>query len=243
MNDLPHESRADGQTPRVSVVIPSLNGARFIAQSLESVRSQTFKPLETIVVDGGSTDGTAEIARSFEGVRFIRQSGRGISGAYNTGIAEARGELIAFNACDDFWTLDKLAIQVDHLLRNPHVEFATAHVRYFVEPGLPTPANLRPELLRGPQPGRIMETLLARRSVFERVGGLNEAFAIAMDVDWYSRCGDAGVSMTMLPDVLLHRRVHGSNNSMNTAGNNREILAAMRRSLERKRSNNSAAMP
>ena len=97
-------------SPVVSVVIPLYQTERFIALSLGSVLAQTFKDFEVIVVDDGSSDKGPEIARATGDprVRVITQVNRGLAGARNTGIREARGSYIAFLDADDLWLLTKL---------------------------------------------------------------------------------------------------------------------------------------
>ena len=86
----------------VSVVIPVFNGERFLREAVESVLVQKHSPVEIIVVDDGSIDGTAGVARSFpETVRYVHQTNQGPAAARNRGIEQARGSLIAFADADD----------------------------------------------------------------------------------------------------------------------------------------------
>ncbi|HEX5852076.1 MAG TPA: glycosyltransferase, partial [Solirubrobacteraceae bacterium] len=87
--------------PSVSVIVPVYMGERFLADALDSVAAQTYAPLETIVVDDGSPDRSAEIAAGRPGVRLIRQKNQGVAAARNAGLAAARGELLAFLDQDD----------------------------------------------------------------------------------------------------------------------------------------------
>lgn len=222
-------------SPTVSVIIAVRNGARFLNEALASVRAQTYPPSEILVIDGHSTDATAAIAQADAQVTYSAQSGRGIADAYNCGIAAARGELIAFLSHDDRWTPDKLAAQVALLAQNPAVQFVTAHVKYFLEPGAAIPAGFRRELLDQEPVAHIMETLLARRAAFERVGLFDPALSTGEDVDWFARAKDWGVASAVVPRVLLHKRVHDENASLTTAENDRNLLLALKRSLERKR--------
>ena len=87
--------------PLVSIVLPVYNGERYVSQAIESVLSQTYVPTELIVVDDGSIDNSPSIARSYNEVHFIRQSNQGVAVARNSGIAAARGTIIAFISDDN----------------------------------------------------------------------------------------------------------------------------------------------
>lgn len=100
--------------PRVSVVIPCFNTERYIAATLRAVLAQTGASLEVIVVDDGSTDGSAALVeRDFPQVRLIRRANAGVAAARNTGIEAASGDWVAFCDADDIWLPGKLAAQFD----------------------------------------------------------------------------------------------------------------------------------
>lgn len=219
----------------VTVIIPVKNGERFLAQAINSVLEQDYRPFEIIVVDGQSVDRTAEIAQSFQEVRYIYQIRHGIADAWNVGIDAARGEFIAFLSHDDPWTPNKLSVQVNYLVNNPEIQYTIARVKFFLEPGCRIPPGFRKELLENDHVGRIMETLVARRSLFDLIGKFNPDLTTAEDVDWFARANDKDVPMTIIPKVLLHKRVHDTNLSMNVPTNNRDLLKALRRSIARKR--------
>jgi glycosyltransferase involved in cell wall biosynthesis len=110
------------ELPTVSVVIPCYNYGRFLAQAINSALAQLYPPVEVIVVDDGSNDNTADVARSFgERVRYIHQENRGLSGARNTGIRAAVGEWIAVLDADDIWQKDKLLLQMQFAAANSSV--------------------------------------------------------------------------------------------------------------------------
>ena len=91
------------------------------------------------------------------------------------------------------------------------------------------------ELLQQEPVAFIMETLVARRSLFERVGGFDAALPTAEDVDWFARVFDAGVVGHVCDQMLLHKRVHNSNLSLTDSDNNQRLLLSLRRSVKRKR--------
>ena len=108
--------------PRISVIIPTYNSAVFLPEAVESVLSQTFLPQEVIVVDDGSTDNTEDVLEPFRRrIHYIRQENQGPAVARNRGIAEAKGDLIAFLDADDVWVPEKTEIQVKVLRENPRI--------------------------------------------------------------------------------------------------------------------------
>jgi glycosyltransferase involved in cell wall biosynthesis len=85
----------------ISVIIPCYNGAEFLAETIESVRRQTYPPLEVIVVDDGSTDNTGEVVARYPEVKYIRQKNQGGGVARNTGLRESKGDYLVFQDQDD----------------------------------------------------------------------------------------------------------------------------------------------
>jgi glycosyltransferase involved in cell wall biosynthesis len=111
-----------GQPGLVTVVIPSFNRAYIVGQAIESVLAQTYRPVEVVVVDDGSTDDTRRVVEGYGApVRYIRQDNAGVSAARNTGLAHARGELVGLLDSDDVWLPWKLEAQVAVLRRFPEV--------------------------------------------------------------------------------------------------------------------------
>jgi len=219
----------------VSVILIVKNGAEHIADALESVHQSTIQPLEVLVVDGGSTDDTVSIAQGYPTVRVVEQQSTGIPNAYNEGIAAARGDLIAFISHDDQWLPGKLDAQVPFMEARPELLLSVTHIQHYMEEGVERPAHIRPELLEKPVPGFLMETLLARPEVFDRVGGFNADFAVSEDTDWYARVKDAGIEIGVLPETFTRKRVHGGNASMTNPDLSKLLLKAMRASIQRKR--------
>lgn len=110
--------------PLVSVIVPSYNTARYVPEAVNSILNQTYQNLEVHVIDDGSTDNTREVMQSFTSnpkVIYHYQENRGESGARNTGIRAARGELIALCDADDLWMPRKLELQVPCFKDKPEV--------------------------------------------------------------------------------------------------------------------------
>jgi glycosyltransferase involved in cell wall biosynthesis len=220
------------EKPLVSCIIPVYNGERYLAEAIESVRAQTYRPIEVIVVDDGSTDGSADIAQSYDDARYIYQPNQGVAVSRNTGIAAAQGDYVAFLDQDDRWTPDKLSVQMGYLLEHSHVDYVLARQRMFLEAGGTLPSWVRPGLLEG-EPLGFLGTLVARKTVFERIGNFDPAYQVTTDADWFFRAKDAGISMTYLDEVLLHKRIHSDNESRRARLNNVELLRIARVSIKR----------
>lgn len=225
-------------TPLVSVVMAVRNAARYLAEALDSVMAQTMDDLEIVMVDGQSTDQTATIAARYRHVRFLQQAGTGFAGAWNDGIAAARGEFVGFLDSDDRWSPSKLEQQVDALRAAPSAMGAIGRVRFFVEPGEDVPFGFRRELLEGDHVAYMPGALLGRRSLFEVVGPFGTGWGIASDIDWFARIKDRGCPLIVVPEVVIHKRVHGANLSYTTARGRAvrdEVLQLLRDSIRRQR--------
>ena len=128
----------------VSVVIPFYNSERYVARAISSVLSQGRKADEVIVVDDGSTDGTAsEVAKFGDTVKYIYQENRGASAARNTGILAAESEWIAFLDADDEWLPDYLEKQSNILISNPQLSWSIANYYTCLQNGNPSEWNDR----------------------------------------------------------------------------------------------------
>jgi glycosyltransferase involved in cell wall biosynthesis len=221
--------------PLVSVVVPAFNATRFIRDALASIVRQAYEPLEILVVDDGSSDGTAQMARSF-GARptVIEQPNRGPAAARNRGIASARGGLIAFLDTDDVWPDGKLALQVERLTKDPSLDVVLGQIRYealddrtldgirFDEPeGVLTNVNLGAGLFR--------------RNVFDRIGSFDESLRFSEDQDWFLRAREAGVRIAVMAEVTLLYRLHAGNMTRGKSPRELALAQVLKRSLDRRR--------
>ena len=134
--------------PIATIIVPAFNVAATITETLRSLLVQTFTNLELIVVDDGSSDETAAIVRSFsdDRIRMIQQANRGLAGARNTGIAQARGRYIAFCDADDLWLPEKLELHIAHLEARPDVGISFSGSRMIDEKGAPLGISQKPRL-------------------------------------------------------------------------------------------------
>ncbi|MBM3181567.1 MAG: glycosyltransferase [Chloroflexi bacterium] len=224
-----------GAKPLVSVIVVVKNGARYLASALRSVFGQDYSPFEVLVVDGQSTDDTAQIAKSWGNIRYIWQSDHGLANARNIGIQAAQGDLIAFLDYDDLWASDKLSIQVGYLENHPEILYTITYVRFLLEQNHFLRPGFKRESFETGQVGCTPSALVARRVVFERIGGFNPDFVIGCDADWFARARDNAMAMSVIPRVLLYKRIHNANLSANARTNKQELLTVIRQSIERKR--------
>lgn len=221
--------------PLVSVIIPVLNGERFVAEALRSVFAQDYRPLDVIAVDDGSTDGSAAIIQSFPEVRYIHQSNAGVAAARNVALREAKGEFIAFIDHDDQWVPHKLTRQVGRLLEAPELGFVIAREHILMD-GMETPPSwLRENALSEDLAIFIPSLLVARRSVFDAVASFDESFVNGSDTDWFCRAKDKGFRYEIIPETLVIRRVHKHNASHQLDISRREIFRALHTSIRRQR--------
>ncbi|HXM74481.1 MAG TPA: glycosyltransferase family A protein, partial [Chthoniobacterales bacterium] len=169
---------ANRELPFVSVILAVKNGAKFLRESLESVLRQSHAPLEIIVLDDQSIDETRAIVENVDSakIRYICNDPQlGIAGSRNHGIELAKGELLAFTSHDDIWLPEKLSRQYECFARDPALDVCLSHVRCFVDPHETVPPQSFPkDLVEKDVPGWVIETLVARRSAFERAGFFDE---------------------------------------------------------------------
>ena len=179
--------------PLVSIVTPSLDQARYLQESLESVRAQTYGQIEHIVVDGGSTDATLDILRQCEGLNWVSERDRGQSHALNKGFAMATGDLFGWLNADDAYVPEAVAEGVAALCQSG-AALVYADVTRVDDDGVnPRRIRSRPtfdlwtELNLGC--GIYSPAVFFTREAYEAVGGLDETLHMTMDYDLWLRIG------------------------------------------------------
>ena len=227
--------------PLVSVVIPVFNGERFLREAVQSVLDQKYSPIEIIIVDDGSTDGTATVARSFgETVRYLDQENQGPAAARNRGIEHAQGSLIAFADADDLWPSEKLELQLPYLINDPAIEIVMGRIQQ-VRLSKTVNGKTQAEEFAEPAFSVNLGSAIIRKSVFERVGLFDETMRYSEDVDWFMRAREAGAAIVTIDAVTLLYRQHEENMTRGKSMSELNVLKVLKRSLDRRRESSGLA--
>lgn len=224
--------------PSITCCIAAHNSERFVAEAIESVIRQTYRPLEVILVDDGSTDRTVAVARAYAPpVVIVEQQEAGPPATRNAAIRLARGDLVAFLDADDLWLADKLQRQGACLAANPEVGYCLTSAQVFWAPELAHEARRFDTHPRArPVPAFGASSLLARRSAFDRVGLFDEGMTFGDALEWFLRADRQGVGRAILPEVLLLRRLHAHNLTRRRRAEGRvRLVEFVKRELDRRR--------
>lgn len=211
------ESPPSGDLGLVSVLVPTHNRAALVVKALDSVHEQSYRPIELVIVDDGSTDDTADVLREWseshatDGLDVVRLEGegRGAAAARNAGIARATGSWIAFLDSDDRWEPSKLEVFARAIRANPRYGLWYSSVRWIDADGevaRPVPSGFSGDhtaRLRTRHPICGMSSVLVRRALLEEIGGLDERLPARHDVDLYFRLADR-TEFGFIPDVLVN---------------------------------------
>ena len=219
--------------PRFSVIIPAFNSAKTLARAIESVRVQSWPVHEIIVVDDGSTDATADIARQFgDKVRLIQQENSGVSVARNAGAAAATGDWLAFLDADDWYTPDRLKLHAEWIAEDSALDCLTGDYEYRDAAGKLLGTSMaqhesgRMMLAKASGAARVVmdtpaeiaafvadhfgdtHTLSVPRARFIELGGYPSGFKVCEDVHFLTRlvakCRRIGVSCQSLGVYVIH---------------------------------------
>lgn len=211
-------------TPRVSIIIPAYNAGKYVKEAVDSALAQTYKDIEVIVVDDGSTDGTRKILEPYISggkIKYLRQANKGLSGARNMGIRNAKGEYIALLDADDAFSPEKIEKQVAHLKANPACDVSYCGLYHFwdEEPDklfkldykYYSGKDVLPNLLKRSFIAPV--TVVFRRAVFDRYGFFSERIKqFAEDWELWLRLAYGGAQICFLPEILAKLRLRREGN-------------------------------
>ena len=225
-----------GSSPLISVMIGAYNAEPYLAEAIESVFAQTHRPLELIVVDDGSTDGTAAVAQAYgDRLSFAQQENGGNGAARNRALQLATSDYFAFLDADDRFTPQKLELQLAALDADPGLDVVFGHVQEFVSPEIAEDVKAQ---IRNPapvSPWTSPNLMLIRRDSFNRVGPFSATLRVGVTVDWFARATEAGLTTRVLQDVVLERRLHGQNNGVREQGKRLQYVEVLKASIDRRR--------
>jgi glycosyltransferase involved in cell wall biosynthesis len=206
--------------PAITIVTPCLNAAATLPATLASVRSQDHPEVEHIVVDGGSTDGTVELLRQAEGVKWVSEPDRGLAHALNKGIAMATGEIVGELNADDLYVAGTLRTVAATLALRPEALWLTGYCPIIDAAGneIRKPVTAYKNLLLRHYSFGLYLThnfisapaTFFRRSVLEAVGGFDERYRISVDYDLQLRVARLGDPVVLDRDLARFRMAEGS---------------------------------
>jgi glycosyltransferase involved in cell wall biosynthesis len=214
----------------VAVIVAVKNSAAFLADALKSIRGQPGPSIDLIVVDGGSTDGSLAIATSFD-ARILRETAPGLANAWNTGVTKSTAPFVAFLDSDDVWVADTLGRRITALGAAPRAGLAFGRVKHFICEGRQLSPGLKREILLNERYSPIPGTMLIRRDVFMRIGHFDSNYALSADTDWIARATTTGIVMQPIDLLVLIKRLHLNNLTMQVDRAQHELLAILRRKI------------
>ncbi len=225
--------------PKVSVVIPTYNRLPMLKEAVDSVLAQDFEDIELIVVDDGSTDGTAEEIKRYGGrVKLLQHPvNKGVSAARNKGILQARGKYVALLDSDDLWVKGKLKIQTTFLNDNPHYPLC-----YTDEIWIRRGKRVNPMLKHAKYSGWIFEkclplciispsSVMIKRALFSKVGLFDEALPVCEDYDFWLRISARFPIFFIDRKLIIKRGGHPDQLSQRSWGNDRYRVIALEKLL------------
>jgi glycosyltransferase len=211
--------------PKVSIITPTLNCAATIDDCLQSVASQGYDNIEHIIIDGGSSDGTQDLARRF-GTNVISEPDTGIYDAINKGLAQATGEIIHILNADDWYRHEGVISRVVEFMGEKSLDVCHARVE-LVDRNKSVTKVIGFDISRGQLLRKCKvahPAVFVRRSVYERYGGFSTGFRIAGDHEFMLRIWDK-VKIGFLPEVTTRMRLGGAS-TRQVSRSYRESMAA-----------------
>lgn len=223
-------------TSLVSVIIPVYNAERYVGEAIASVLGQTYRPIEVIVINDGSTDGSEAAVKQFGGaIRYYAQRNRGLGATRNQGVEFAQGHFVAFLDADDLWVPDKLERQMKHFDDHPHLDMVFGYIQQFYTPELENDLKGKIAYTEEIMKGHSACTLLIKHASFYRAGPFDTEWNVGEFIDWYLKAKEMNLRSDMLPEVVARRRLHDSNMGTRERTHQTDYVRILKASLDRRR--------
>ncbi len=207
-------------SPLISAIIPVYNQANWVLSAIQSVREQTWQPIELILINDGSTDDLEEKLSQIDPPDlYLKQSNCGAAAARNQGIEKAKGKYLTFLDADDRWPQNRTETLLNYMeKRNPSIILGKVREPNQKEIWLPS-----------------FGAALFKKEVFETVGLLDESLTFSEDQDWFLRAKEQEVPILAVNNVSLDRSLNPSSLTYNRTWNELDIHRVLKRSLDRRR--------
>ena len=226
----------------VSVIMAVYNGQQYVLEALNSVLKQKVESLEFIIIDDGSTDNTVAIIKSTIAtvrlpykISLYQQSNHGLAASQNWALTLATGKYISFMDADDIWEPNKLERQLGVLTAQPALDMVFGHVLQFHSPELSAAECARILCPSQPQVSLMSNSMLATKSIFDKVGYFDTSWRKGPFIDWFARTIEAKARYIILPEVVYHRRLHKNNMGIINRRYTIDYVRILKASLDRRR--------
>lgn len=224
-------------SPLVSVIMPVYNAQKYVAEALEGLLNQTYKNIEIICINDGSTDGSLEVLQSYgDAIVLINsEKNEGIAATRNKGIAVAQGEFLAFADADDVSEPERVEAQIASFTADATLDISFTHMQCFISPDLLDEAKKLRYCPPGVMSGRTSGTVMIKTESFKKVGMFNPVWRVGEFIDWFSRAEAMGLTFAVIAGVFVRRRIHETNTGVVERPSQSDYLKIMRESLKRKK--------
>jgi glycosyltransferase involved in cell wall biosynthesis len=224
------------RNPLVSIVLPTYNGSRYLAQAVQSCLEQTYPNWELIIVDDGSTDNTPALIAQFTAIdsrirSICHEMNRGLPGALNTGFSLAKGDYLTWTSDDNCYRPQALSKMVEFLESNPEVDIVYTNFTIIDEAGNPVRLVIVPGIETLIFKNCVGPSFLYRRRVQETLKGYAEDLFLAEDYDFWLRASVLFRFQPLHEDLYLYRRHSGSLSMVHARNAYRVAYEALKRNL------------
>ncbi len=224
-------------SPLISVIIPVFNAEKYLKESIESVLGQTYKNIEVICLNDGSTDNSLQTLKSFKDLITLVDYKENCGSAVrrNEGMKLANGEFIAFLDADDVWEKEKLNLQIEQFKNIPDLDISFSLMQCFLSPELPEKIKKMRYCPPNPMAGQIPGTAVFRKKLLEKTGYFDTKFKNSEFTDWTAKAKEGKLNIITMEKVLLLRRIHETNTTVIDRKNSQnDYLRMVRESIQRK---------